>query len=380
MDILNTRISQESNVVRLIERDPRVHEERGPFEFWYRWTAPHPQPLSASFELRESVRQGRLTSTVLAIVAGSLFILAVPTSFATQNPVLLVVLCILLFIVSIALVLNRVGKGVWGRWTVVIAMNVALAISVVTWTGGLTTNTLPIFDIMVTEPVLVALVLLPPASVFLVMLFNVIFIAAAFYFLPYSADLLRVMSFDGYEVVTRPLYLLVFVVGIIYPVMRSVLRAIALGDRAKEIAKVQGALADREAVIALEKRQLDLDIDQLARVVVLAANGKLNVRLAPPVSHTLIPFAGSLNTLFFRFRRAMRGEYQLQHTIEAAEMLIKALQQSRRTQTPLPLKRTGNPIIDNIICELLVGRDCSADVTCEYPDTFLKGSGIPDVR
>ena len=140
-------------VAELIERDPRVHEREGVFEFWYRLTAPPKQPLSASFELREAARQGRLTSTVLAMVAGSLIILAIPTSFAINNPSLLVVLCVLLTMVSIALFLNRLGKGLIGRILVVVTMDVALAISILIWPGGLTTNTLPVFDILVVEPV-----------------------------------------------------------------------------------------------------------------------------------------------------------------------------------------------------------------------------------
>ncbi|GAC1629469.1 MAG: hypothetical protein NVS4B9_21320 [Ktedonobacteraceae bacterium] len=381
MNILNAQNPQESNdVVDLIERDPRLRESRGPFEFWYRLTAPPQQPLSASFELREEARQGRLTSTVLAIVAGSLIILAVPTSFALHNPVLLIVLCVLLFVVSIALFLNRIGRGIWGRWAIVVAMNVSLAISVITWTGGLTTNTLPILDIMVTEPILVALVLLPPANVFVVALFNVLFIAGAFYLLPHSSDLAHVMSFDAYEVVTRPLYLLIFVVGVTYPVMRNVLRAIALGDRAKEIAKVKGTMADKEAVIAQEKRQLDLDIERLVDVAVRAANGKLDARSSIPVSPNLVPLAGSLNTLLSRFRRALQSEYQLQHTAQAAEILIEALHQSGRTQSPLQLQRTGNPIIDHIASELLIEQSRSGKVGHNQRYAHLQDPGMLDER
>ncbi len=100
-----------NEVAELIELDPRLREKDGPFEFWYRLTAPPRQPLSASFELREEARQGRLTSTVLAMVAGSLIILAIPTSFATNNPTILGVLCVLLSIVAIALFLNRLLPG-----------------------------------------------------------------------------------------------------------------------------------------------------------------------------------------------------------------------------------------------------------------------------
>lgn len=348
-------------VAELIERDPRVHEQEGLFEFWYRLTAPPKQPLSASFELREAARQGRLTSTVLAMVAGSLIILAIPTSFAINNPSLLVVLCVLLTVVSIALFLNRLGKGLVGRILVVVAMDVALAISILIWPGGLTTNTLPVFDILVVEPTLVALALLPPGSVFVVALCNAAFIGVAFYVEPHAPDLVKVMSFDAYEVITRPLYLLIFVMGVVYPVMRSVLRAIALGDRAKEIAKVQRTLANREALVAQEKQQLDADITQLVEALTLMANGKFLTRLPFPKVQSLWPITGSINNLYARVRSARQIEHEMQQTRTAAAALIAAIRASKHNHQPLQVKRSGNPIIDAIVLELT--RDPSFSAT-----------------
>jgi hypothetical protein len=353
----NTLASNTSDEVsELIELDPRVREQAGLFEFWYRLTAPPRQPLSASFELREAARQGHLTSTVLAIVAGSLIILAIPTSFATNNPALLGVLCVLITVVTIALLLNRAGRGFIGRVLVVVAMNVSLAISVIIWPGGLTTNTLPIFDILVVEPILVALALLPPSSVFIVAFCNAAFIALDFYLEPHSADLVKVMGFDGYEVVTRPLYLMIFVVGVVYPVMRSVLRAITLGDRAKEIAKVQRDLANREALVVQEKQVLDEDIHLLVDALTQIANGNLRTRLPFPSSQNLQPVTGAVTNLYARVRSARRGEYELQHTRASAAALVKAIRLSKQNYQPLQIERSGNPMIDAIILELLSDR------------------------
>lgn len=352
----NMRISEQPNasheVAELIERDPRVREQEGPFEFWYRWTAPPKQPLSASFELREAARQGRLTSTVLAMVAGSLIILAIPTSFAIHNPSLLVVLCVLLTVVGIALFLNRLGKGLAGRIMVVVAMNASLAISILIWPGGLTTNTLPVFDILVVEPTLVALALLPPASVFIVAFCNVVFIALAFTLEAHTSDLTTVMGFDWYEVITRPLYLLIFVIGVVYPVMRSVLRAIALGDRAKEIARVQRDLANREALVVQEKQQLDNEIEQLVEAITLMANGKFLARIPFPQVQSLWPIAGAINNLYARVRSARQTENEMQQTRAAAAALISSIRKSKQTRQPLRVGRSGNPIIDAIALEL----------------------------
>ncbi len=359
-----------NEVAELIELDPRVREKEGPFEFWYRLTAPPKQPLSASFEQREAARQGRLTSTVLAMVAGSLIILAVPTSFATHNPTLLGVLVVLLVIVTIALFLNRAGRGKVGRWLVVIAMNLSLAVSLITYPGGLTTNALPNMDILVVEPTLIALALLPPTSVFYLSLANVVFIALDFYLEHHSPDLAAVMATDGYGIVTRPIYLLIFVVGVVYPVMRSTLRAIVMGDRAKEIAKVQRDLANREALVVQEKQMLDEDIRQLVEALTQIANGNLRTRIPYPVSPSLWPISGAVNNLYARVRSARQSEYELQHTRASAQALLKALRISKQQNQPLFIERNGNPVIDALILELLSERSTTRPLSQD-------GQGVP---
>lgn len=354
-----TSTSQEPNVSQevedLIERDPRVREKPGPFEFWYRWTAPAPQPLTAGFELREKARLGRLTSTVLAMVAGSLIILAIPTSFATNNPILLVVLCFLLTITGISLFLNRIGHGTFGRWLIVIAVNCSFYLSILTFVmkpGGITTNTLPILDILVVEPILIALALLPTAGTVLVGVCNAAFIAIIFIFSPKSADLRFFMSTDAYEIITRPLYLMLYVIVIVYPVIRSALRAIALGDRAKEIAKVQRDLANRESAAAGEKKQLEEGVNQLSTILREINNGNELAHVPFPTVENLWPIASGLNTLQMRIRNAHQKELEYQHTQQAAAWLIQELRSRKRNQRTLPLGQTGNPIIDAIIQEL----------------------------
>jgi hypothetical protein len=255
--------------------------------------------------------------------------------------------------VSFALLLNRIGKGFGGRILVVVAMNVSLAISVLTTPGGLGANTLPNFDIMVVEPTLVTLALLPPASAFLVALANAAFIGMAFYFLPRAADLAVIMHSNAYGVVTRPLYLLIFVVGVGYPVMRNVLRAIALGDRAKEIAKVQHDLAEREALEASGKRLLDQGVQSIVTWTAQVANGNLSVRAPLPEDRSLWPLSGSLNMLLARFKRASQSEAELRRVEQAAMDLVSAIQRSQQTQRPLQMPQRRSAITDLILMELL---------------------------
>lgn len=356
----NTRDLQESQaadeVAELIELDPRVREAHGPFEFWYRLTAPPRQALSASFEAREADRQGHLTSTVLTVVAGQLILVAIPSSYFTKDLAILFFVSILLVFIAFALFLNRIGWGPFGRWLAVIAINLSLIMSLATWPGGkLTANALPVFDILI-EPILIALALLPPNSVFILAFADIIFILLDFYFQPHAADLAALFAHDPYGTVSRPIYLIVFVVGIGYPVMRSVLRAIALGDRAKEIARVQRHLATREAVVVQEKLVLDQDIQNLVGAMTQIANGNLRTSLPFATSQNLRPITGAVNNLYMRIRRGRQSEYEMEHTRASAAALINAIRASKQRSQLLQIERNGNPVIDAIILELLIDR------------------------
>jgi hypothetical protein len=251
-------------------------------------------------------------------------------------------------------------------------MNIGLCISLVTYTGGLTTNALPNMDILVVEPMLVALVLLPPFGVLIIAVFDVIFLGLDFYFQPHSLDLAAVMQTDGYGIVTRPIYLMLFVIAILYPVMRSVLRAITLGDRAKEIAKVQRDLAQRETLVSQEKQVLDGDIQQLVEALTQIANGNLRTRLPFPSSQNLWPITGAVNNLYARLRGSRQNEYELQHTRAAAATLIKAIRVSKQTQQELQLERNGNPVIDAIVLELMSDRPTTRPLSQDMTRTLRK--------
>lgn len=335
-------------VREMIENDPRLREKPGPLEWWYRLTAPAEPPITAELTERELARQGRLTSTVLLFVAISLVILAVPTSIATHNPVLLVVVIVLLTIVSIALFLNKRGRGRAGGLMVVIFMNLSLVLAILSTPGGVNTNVLPIFDIIVVEPILVAFALLPLRAVFIVAAFNAVFISVDFAFQPHSSDLAQVLLADGYEVVTRPLYLLVFVLGVVYPVVRSALRAIVRGDRATVIASVQHQVAEQGKEIAEQKRLLERSVSQIIETHTRVANGDFSARVPLTTDTVLWQVAGSLNNLLLRFQRSRQAEQELEHLRRAASYYVEAMRQTN--EGLIQWQRTGT-FFDVIVSE-----------------------------
>ncbi len=350
---LTTDSTQE--VAELIELDPRLQEKPGPFEFWYRMTAPPKQPLSAPFEAREAARRGRLTSTVLVMVFGSMAVLVIPSAIITHSPEFMGTGIMMTVLVTLALFLNSRGKGLIGSWLLVIGMNVGLCMALITYNGGLSVNALPLMDILVVEPILVAMFLLPLWSVFLFSLLDVVFIGLIFLFEHHAPDLDVVLGINGYETVTRPIYLLIFVVAVVYPVMRSLLKAIIQSDRAKEIARVQHDLAQREAQIVQEKQVLDDDIQNLVEALTQVTNGNTHTQFPYPATQSLWPITGALHNLFARVRTSRQQQVEFQQTRLAAAKLIQAIQQSRQTGQPLRISRTGNMIIDPLIIELMSG-------------------------
>jgi hypothetical protein len=354
-------------VAELIELDPRLQEKPGPFEFWYRLTAPPKQPLSAPFEAREAARRGRLTSTVLVMVFGSMAVLVIPSAIITHNPEFMGTGILMTTLVTLALFLNRLGKGLLGSWLLVIGMNIGLFMALVTYTGGLSVNALPLMDILVVEPILVAMFLLPLWSVFLFGLIDVILIGLVFLFVPHTPDLNAVLNINGYETVTRPIYLLVFVIAVVYPVTRSLLKAIIQSDRAKEIARAQHDLAHREAQIVQEKQVLDEDIQHLVAALTQVTNGSVRAQFPYPATQSLWPITGALHNLFARVRTSRRHEAEFEQTRLAVEKLIMAIRQSQQTGQPLRISRTGNIIIDPLIIELMSG----------YPHTVSPPSRTP---
>jgi hypothetical protein len=340
-------------VAELIELDPRLQEKPGPFEFWYRLTAPPKQPFSAPFEAREAARKGRLTSTVLVMVFGSMAVLVIPSAIITHNPEFMGTGTLMTVLVTLALFLNRWGKGLIGSWLLVIGMNIGLSMALITYSGGLSVNALPLMDILVVEPILVAMFLLPLWSVFIFGLFDVILIGLVFVLEHHTPDLDVVLGINGYETVTRPIYLLIFVIAVVYPVMRSLLKAIIQSDRAKEIAKVQHDLAQREAQAAQEKQVLDEDIQNLVEALTQVANGNTRTQFPHPATQSLWPITGALHNLFARLRASRQQEIEFQQTRQAVEKLIRAIHQARQTGQPLRIARTGNMMIDPLIIELM---------------------------
>lgn len=351
---------------RYILGDEEQQKKSSPLEWWYRLTAPPSPPPTASLAERELARRGRLTSLVLL---GALMIAtfaAVPV-VALQNPTLAPAIASLDVFFLIALWFNRRGNIYIAGVIVLINVSIGIPASIITAPGGLSSNSIPLYDIMV-EAELFAISLLPAATVFLVAALNSTFIVLDFNFQRHTPDLDAMIAKAGPEVLARPLILHILVAIVIYLWVRSAMQAIARADRAEVIAILEHNIAEQEHARAQQKQQLDYSIQQIVETHARVSNGDYTARIPLTHDNVLWEIAGSLNNLLSRFQRALQNEQKL-HGLEKylqwakqveheavrtqgeIEKQINLVRQAKRYQRPVRFTPTRT-IIDPLLAEV----------------------------
>jgi hypothetical protein len=248
--------------------------------------------------------------------------------------------------------LNRMGV-VTGAGTLLVALLVvSVAAALLTFPLGLSVDTLPAYDLLVAGVVAAATVL-PRQATFLVAGFNIAFIVGDFYLQPHYANLDEVLHdthlYPSPLVATasllgRPIALQILVAVVAYLWVRGTDEAIRRADRAEEIASLEHVIAD-------QKRQLDMGIQQILQTHVRAANGDFGARAPTNQENVLWQIASSLNNLLARLQRAGQAEHQLHRTEEELRRLASALDDAQSGRPPLwpaPSGTAADLIIDRL--------------------------------
>ncbi|MBV9708187.1 MAG: hypothetical protein JO125_12350 [Chloroflexi bacterium] len=295
-----------------------VFEERkaGPFEWWYRLTAPAQPPATAPLRQREAARRGRLASTTL-IFMSLITAMALPIAFVAHSIPLLTVLLVTLLVNALALALNRLGRLLWAGILFLTVLEASFALTMVP-PGGLQISNLPVFDLLL-ESTLVAVAFFPAWSVFPVALLNCLLIWATLTFEPHTPELGVFLNTQIYNALVRPIILQIIVAVVTYLWVHSATRAIARADRAEEIATLaqaraeQGHILSEQAYLIVEqKRQLDMSIQQILQTHVQAAKGDFSARAPKTQDNVLWQIGVALNNLLARLQRATHMEFELQ--------------------------------------------------------------------
>ncbi len=351
---------------RHILGDDAQTKKTGPLEWWYRLTAPPSPSPTASLAERELARRGRLTSLVLlgGIIIGTFVALPV---VALQNPQLAPAIATLDVFFLVALWFNRKGRIYIAGVLVLLNISIGIPASIITTPGGLSTNSVPLYDLMV-QAELFAISLLPAWTVFLVAGLNTTFIVLDFDFQHHTPDLNALVAKAGPEVLARPILLHFIVAIVIYLWVRSAMQAIARADRAEVIAILEHDIAEQEHEIAQQKRLLDTSIQQIVETHTRVANGDIAARVPLTKDNVLWEIAGSLNNLLSRFQRTLQNEQKMQNlekqlewskkveyegirTKREIEKQVDLVRQARRYHRPVRFVPTRT-IIDPLLAEM----------------------------
>jgi hypothetical protein len=311
----------------------------GPLRLWYALTSPEPSTWNPDFATRERVRRGRLIST---IGLGFLVILLVAAPIGLSDFPTLLALSGAIVGTLIALALNRAGWVSIAGALFVVAVEVMFMYGILSAPAGkLDIAYLPLFS-MLSFGLLIGVSVLPAAMVFVIAALNTIFVIAAFNLMPATPAVQRVLdSPDRYTLIAQPIGLYLITSIIAYLWVRSTTTAIRRADRAEEIAALEHSMAE-------QKRQLDVEIQQILQTHVRVANGDYTARAPLGQNSVLWQIASSLNNLLSRLLRSGRAEFQLHRTEEEAHRLVAAIDDGQAGRKPIWPAPSGT-VIDIIL-------------------------------
>ncbi len=317
----------------------------GNLEWWYHLAAPQ-EPVNSTSREREMVRAGRLSSIILLIML-CFGLSLLPNALNSMNHLFLIILLIAMAINVGAFVLNRQGRVILVGIVMVVSVESAFVLVVLTSPLGLTARSLTTFELIVLTE-LIAVSLLPPKSVFLVMLCNSLFTWGAITFMRHTADLVLSPLSSYYGALVTPLVLQIIVAIVTYLWVQGARQAI---ERAEHVAELERTIAERDREVAEQKVQLEQGIQQILQTQIQAANGNFEVRAPLSRDNVLWQVAHSLNTLISRLQRASQSESELQRTTMEIGRLTEVVRNARARNRPVQAARSGTAL-DPLIQEL----------------------------
>lgn len=366
--------NQQANWSSRYFRQQETQREKGFMGWWYSLSAPPTPPAAAPLKEREIARRGRLTSAVLLAFVVLIVAVGVPAR-VLQDPAEGVLIVGLILPLLVAIWFNRHSRiNISGFIVVAILSGALTAILTFFQPGGLTVNSIALYDLMV-QTELFAVSLLPERIVFVAAAYNCIFIVANFELQPHAQDLNALVAQSGLDVLVRPIALNLTVAVITYLWVHSATQAIKRADRAEVIATLQHDLAEQAQITVKQKQLLDKSIQQIVETQRRVANGDLSARVPLDQDNVLWEVAGALNNLLARYQRAhlvegkveelqarLQWAYQVEHQFKLKQQeqkyitneinkQIQTLRAAKQRQLPLLFKPTHTPI-DPLLSEL----------------------------
>lgn len=328
-------------------RQGRRGSSNGLLEQWYHLAAPQ-EPENSTSRDRELVRAGRLSSIILLLMLCFGFTL-LPTALNSMNAnhLFLIILLVAMAVNVGAFVLNRQGQVRLVGIAMVVTVEAAFVLVVITSPLGISSRSLTTFELIILTE-LMAVSLLPARSVFLVMACNIVFTFSAITFMHHTPDLILTPLSAYYSALASPLILQIIVAIVTYLWVQGAHQAI---ERAEHVAELERAIAEKDREVAEQKVQLEQGIQQILQTQIQAANGNFEVRAPLARDNVLWQVAHSLNNLLSRLQRTSQAEGELQRVGTEIGRLVEAVRNARAWRRPIQATRSGT-VVDPLAQEL----------------------------
>ncbi len=213
-------------------------------------------------------------------------------------------------------------------------------------TNGLNPLFLPVFDVFILAE-LVAVSLLPPASVFLIAILHSLFFIADVNLQMHSMmwmQMVNMQNISFYSLLVRPVTLQFTVALISYLLVRSMETALQRADRAELIAALEQRERQWQQQELEQKQELEAGIESILNTHVRIANGDIEARTPLPQDHILWQVGMALNNLLARFQHTAYAEQTLRQTAKESAQLRLSLRRWYSGQRWYAFTPTNTPI------------------------------------
>ena len=315
----------------------------GALGWWYRLAAFHlPDDRLPTLKDQEIIRRSRLASFVLVVQLLLIEAPVIPVVAAAPNhgivlPWLLGCIGILLA----AFACNRLGKLTIAGLLMVASIEITVIIKMLTIPGGVGVVNLPQFDILI-QPVLLAVVLLPPWSAFAVAGFNIGFILSCLFAGPHAPDLTMALhnpTVQG-DILAVPVMAQFIIATVAYLIVANLLSALKRASAAEQIAALEHDLAASRATEQARTQALEDGVRAILDCIQRVSQRDYQARIVLEPRHELAPVAMQFNNFFQRYQRAHEAEIMVEAMNTNCQLwadeIYAARQAGRQWRVPLP--------------------------------------------
>ena len=329
------------------EDDAVVQDQDGLFQWmvqaWLRFSGPNTDRFSSSLAHQELLRRSRILSILLPLI---LIAAAIAAPTAVPVPTYWIPILSLLLLGLVAFVLNRVALISLSGIMLVLAVDTALTVLMVTLPHGIRNSNIPDFDIFLLST-LIGGIVLPRRFLLALVIFHISLILALFTLLPHDPLLTQEIQVNqqglAYGELSDAFLLQVIGAAIAWLNAWSVSRALVRASKAEELAQVKEHISEQMRLQMEQKARLEYGILVLKEAHARFANGDYKAR-ANLQDNELVSLAFSFNLLTERLNRITQTALEHMHTEQAFQQLFAAQDAIARGGALPSLPPTGTSV------------------------------------